>query len=162
MKTIVLTALFRIDNWDDSKDVPYRVAHGEHATFEGLIRKNPVDKEEIVVAGFTGNSIRSQHGGDISRQDLVENVKRADADLLFFSGDQVYDHTKHYEYWVKFCLDFAEILKDRPTVAIPDDHDAGQPKVFKKGTYAVEVDGKLLQGIKAEMLKDPKVIEVEL
>jgi hypothetical protein len=124
------TALFRIGNWDDSKDVPYRVAHGEKATFEGLIRRNPVDKEEIVVAGFTGNSVIEGHGGDISRRDLVENVRKADADLLFFSGDQVYNHTRHYEYWVKFCLDFADVLKDRPTVAIPDDHDVGQPNLW--------------------------------
>jgi hypothetical protein len=84
----------------------------------------------IVVAGFTGNSVAPDHGGDISRQDLVDNVKKVDADLLFFSGDQVYDHTHHYEYWVKFCLDFADILRDRPTVSIPDDHDVGQPNLW--------------------------------
>jgi hypothetical protein len=127
------TALFRVENWDDSRDVRYRVAHGRNAFFEGIIRRNPVDKEEIVVAGFTGNSVKGTHGGDISRQDLVDNVKKADADLLFFSGDQVYDHKKHYEYWLKFCLDFAEILKDRPTVAIPDDHDVGQPNLWGEG-----------------------------
>jgi len=139
------TALFRIENWDDTRDVLYRVAHGKTAFFEGLVRKNPVDKEEIVVAGFTGNSIRPGHGGDISRQDLVDNVKAVDADLLFFSGDQVYDHKKHYEYWVKFCLDFAEVMKDRPTVSIPDDHDAGQPNLWgqngKVSTAKSAVDG---------------------
>ena len=139
------TALFRIEGWDDTKDVPYRVRHGEKAVFEGLIRKNPVDKNEIVVAGFTGNSVKAGHGGDISRQDLVENVKKADADLLFFSGDQVYNHTHHYEYWIKFCRDFAEILKDRPTVSIPDDHDVGQPNLWGNGgtksTVAGAVDG---------------------
>lgn len=124
------TALFRVENWDDSKEIQYRVAHGKSATFEGTIRKNPIDKEVIVVAGFTGNSVNKGHGGDISRRDLVENVKKANADLLFFSGDQVYNHTKHYEYWLKFCLDFADILKDRPTVSIPDDHDAGQPNLW--------------------------------
>jgi len=124
------TALFRIENWDDTKDVRYRVRHGENATFEGLIRKNPVDKKEIVVAAFTGNSVNKGHGGDISRQDLVDNIKSADADLLFFSGDQVYNHRKHYEFWVKFCLDFADVLKDRPTVSIPDDHDVGQPNLW--------------------------------
>lgn len=139
------TALFRVEGWDDTKDVRYRVAHGEKAFFEGLIRKNPFDKEEIVVAGFTGNSISPEHGGDISRKDLVDNVKRANADLLFFSGDQVYNHTKHYEYWVKFCLDFADILKDRPTVSIPDDHDVGQPNLWgqngKKSTASGATDG---------------------
>jgi hypothetical protein len=127
------TALFRIENWDDTKDVQYRVAHGKDAYFEGTVRKNPIDKDVIVVAGFTGNSIKVRDGGDISRQDLVDNVKKADADLLFFSGDQVYDHKKHYEYWLKFCLDFADVMKDRPTVSIPDDHDVGQPNMWGEG-----------------------------
>ena len=70
------TALFRVENWDDSKDVPYRVAHGETAIFEGLIRKNPVDKDEIVVAAFTGNSINPGHGGDISRRTSSTTSRR--------------------------------------------------------------------------------------
>ena len=44
-----------------------RVAHGAEATYEGIIRRNPVDKDEIVVASFTGNSIHPGHGGDLSR-----------------------------------------------------------------------------------------------
>ena len=124
------TAPFRVESWDDTQSVPYRVLHGEEAAFEGLIRRNPIDKDEIVVAGFTGNSISPAHGGDISKQDLVENVKRIDADLLFFSGDQVYDHKKHYAAWLKFGRDFREIIKDRPTVTIPDDHDVGQANLW--------------------------------
>ncbi|MCA9181002.1 MAG: hypothetical protein KDA51_06095, partial [Planctomycetales bacterium] len=64
------TAPLRVENWDDTQAVKYRVLHGPAAKYEGLIRKNPLDKDEIVVAGFTGNSILSAHGGDISRQDL--------------------------------------------------------------------------------------------
>ncbi|NRB75742.1 MAG: hypothetical protein HRU46_15385 [Verrucomicrobiales bacterium] len=124
------TAPFRVENWDDSKEAKYRVRHGEEATYEGIIRKNPIDKEEIVVAGFTGNSIQPAHGGDISREDIIENVKKADVDVLFFSGDQVYDHHKHYAAWLKFGRDFGEIIKDRPTLCLPDDHDAGQPNLW--------------------------------
>ena len=75
------TAPFRVDNWDDSKEAKYRVAHGDEATYEGIIRKNPVDKDEILVAGFTGNSIHPTHGGDISRQDIIDNVKKAERTL---------------------------------------------------------------------------------
>lgn len=124
------TAPFRIPNWDDSKAYKYRVTHGSEATYEGTIRKNPEDKDEIIVAGFTGNSIRASHGGDISRQDLIDNVKKVDADVLFFSGDQVYDHFKHYAAWLKFGRDFGEIIKDRPTLCLPDDHDAGQANLW--------------------------------
>ena len=124
------TAPFRVDSWDDSKAYKYRVAHGADARYEGVIRKNPVDQDEIVVAAFTGNSIQPSHGGDISRQDIIENVQRIDADLLFFSGDQVYNHTKHYAAWLKFGREFGEIIKDRPTICLPDDHDAGQPNLW--------------------------------
>ena len=124
------TAPFRVENWDDSKTVTYRVVHGDKAAYEGTIRKNPIDKEELVVAAFTGNSIHPGHGGDISRQDIIDNVKKVDADILFFSGDQVYDHHRHLAAWLKFGRDFGEIIKDRPTVCLPDDHDAGQPNLW--------------------------------
>ena len=139
------TATFRVENWDDSADVQYRVAHGTTAFYSGRIRKNPVDKEEIVIAGFTGNSIRPAHGGDIARTDLLTNVKRIDADILFFSGDQVYSHTKHYAAWLKFGRDFGDIIRDRPTITIPDDHDVGQANLWgasgKKSNSGAGPDG---------------------
>ena len=124
------TAPFRVESWDDSRAHRYRVAHGADATYEGTIRKNPTDKEEIIVAGFTGNSIQPRHGGDISRQDIIDNINRVDADVLFFSGDQVYDHNRHYAAWLKFGRDFGQIIKDRPTLCLPDDHDVGQPNLW--------------------------------
>ncbi|MEM9157510.1 MAG: hypothetical protein AAGB46_00570 [Verrucomicrobiota bacterium] len=124
------TAPFRVENWDDSQAHKYRVAHGREATYAGIVRKNPIDKDEILVAGFTGNSIHPVHGGDISRQDIIDNVKKVDVDVLFFSGDQVYDHYKHLAAWLKFGRDFGDIIKDRPTICLPDDHDAGQPNLW--------------------------------
>ena len=124
------TAPFRVEDWDDTQTRKYRVLHGPEAKYQGIIRKNPIDKDEIVVAAFTGNSIQPSHGGDISRQDIIENVQRIDADVLFFSGDQVYNHTKHYAAWLKFGREFGEMMKDRPTICLPDDHDVGQPNLW--------------------------------
>lgn len=139
------TAPFRVEDWDDSRTSNYRVSHGTKATYEGTIRRNPVDKDEIIVAGFTGNSIQPGHGGDISRQDIIDNVNRIDADVLFFSGDQVYDHNRHYAAWLKFGRDFGAIIKDRPTICLPDDHDAGQPNLWgesgKISTLSGAADG---------------------
>ncbi|WP_372897095.1 hypothetical protein [Stieleria sp.] len=139
------TAPFRVENWDDTRASNYRVVHGAEAKYEGVIRKNPVDKDEIVVAGFTGNSIQPAHGGDISRQDLIDNVRKVDADVLFFSGDQVYDHNKHLAAWLKFGRDFGDIIKDRPTLCLPDDHDVGQPNLWgesgKISTLSGNADG---------------------
>ena len=38
------SALFRVENWDHSRDIPYRLRHGKEASFEGLIRKDPGEK----------------------------------------------------------------------------------------------------------------------
>ena len=127
------TATFRVADWDTSQDVAYRVRHGEEAVYAGTIRHDPVEKQKIVVAAFTGNSIYPDGGGDIPRTDLIENVKKIDPDLLFFSGDQVYDHHKHLAYWLKFGQDFGEVTRDRPTVTIPDDHDVGQSNLWGAG-----------------------------
>jgi len=139
------TAPLRVENWDDTQSQKYRVLHGAEAKYEGVVRRNPVDKDEIVVVGFTGNSIQPAHGGDISRQDLIDNVNRVDADVLFFSGDQVYDHNRHYAAWLKFGRDFGDIIKDRPTLCLPDDHDVGQPNLWgesgKVSTLSGAADG---------------------
>ena len=139
------TAPLRVDQWDDSKSHRYRVVHGTEATYEGTIRKNPTDKDEIVIAGFTGNSIHPVHGGDISRQDIIDNINKVDADILFFSGDQVYDHNRHYAAWLKFGRDFGSIMRDRPTLTLPDDHDVGQPNLWgesgKISTLSGAADG---------------------
>ncbi len=127
------TAPFRVEDWDMTREVPYRVRHGESAVYEGIIRNNPVDKDEIVVAAFTGNSIYPGHGGDIPKTDIVENLKRIKPDLLFFSGDQVYDHNRHYAYWLKFGRDFGAVVRNTPTVTIPDDHDVGHGNLWGAG-----------------------------
>ncbi len=122
-------ALFRVENWDATRDYDYRVAHGDSASYTGLIRRDPVDKEEIVVAAFTGNSNKDRG----PRTDLIENIKRQDPDLLFFSGDQVYDHHEHFASWLLFGRQFGEITRDRPTVVIPDDHDVGVRNLWGAG-----------------------------
>ncbi len=121
------TANFRVEEWDSSRDYHYRIlAAGEKAKYEGLIRKDPLDKEEIVVAGFTGNGNHDRR----LKPDIIKNIKAQDPDLLFFSGDQSYDHEQHLQAWLLFGQQFGEIIKDRPTICIPDDHDIGQGNVW--------------------------------
>ena len=130
--------LFRVEKWDDSKNYNYRVvALDGVATYDGKIRKNPVDKDEIVVAAFTGNSNRDRS----MRTDIIKNIKFQDPDLLFFSGDQSYDHRQHLAAWLLFGEQFGEIIKDRPTVAIPDDHDVGQPNLWGENGKVSTIGG---------------------
>ncbi|MCB0629922.1 MAG: hypothetical protein R2824_31915 [Saprospiraceae bacterium] len=135
------SALFRVESWDNTRDVPYRLRHGESASFEGLIRKDPKDKEDIVIAAFSCNSNRDRGG----RPNYVRNVNFQDPDLLFFAGDQSYDHTEHTAAWLKFGLQFRDIFRNRPCITIPDDHDIGQGNLWgesgKKASTTAGSDG---------------------
>ncbi|MEM7392438.1 MAG: metallophosphoesterase family protein, partial [Verrucomicrobiota bacterium] len=64
------------------------------------------------------------------RPRIVKNLKAQNPDLLFFAGDQTYHHTQHTAGWIQFGLQFRELMKDRPTVTIPDDHDVGQANIW--------------------------------
>lgn len=120
------SAHFRIERWDNRRDVPYRVRHGDAAVFEGLIRKDPVDKDVIVVGNLSCNSSRTPG----ERPRILENLLLQNPDVLFFAGDQTYHHTQHTAGWLQFGMQFREILKDRPVITIPDDHDVGQANIW--------------------------------
>ena len=128
------SALFRVENWDASQDVSYRLRHGEQAMFEGLIRRDPVNKEEIVLAALSCNSNKDRG----MRENYVRNINQQDPDLVFFAGDQSYDHQQHTAAWLKFGLQFREVFRNRPAVSIPDDHDIGQGNLWGEGGKKAE------------------------
>ncbi|REJ76808.1 MAG: hypothetical protein DWQ29_15550 [Planctomycetota bacterium] len=155
------TALFRDDAWDASIEDNYRVVYpsgdDEAAHYHGTIRRDPIDKEKIVVAGFTGNH-NNAHGFAREGYNFVQNIwfphadiTRAVAahkpDLLFFSGDQVYEGDSptfadtnpaniklDYLYkWYLWCWAYRDLTKDIPTICIPDDHDIYQGNIWGQG-----------------------------
>jgi hypothetical protein len=123
------SAHFRLESWDNTRDMPYRVRHGDAAMFEGLIRKDPRDKEEIVVASLSCDSNADR--GD--RREIVEKLLQQNPDLLFFAGDQSYDHREHTAAWLLWGHRLRDVLRDRPVVTIPDDHDIGQGNIWGEG-----------------------------
>ena len=132
------SALFRIPDWDTTTDTPYRIRHGEHATYEGVVRRDPTDKSEIVVATLSCNSSNDRG----LRPNYVRNINHQDPDLVFFAGDQSYYHRQHTAAWLKFGLQFRDVFRDRPCVTIPDDHDIGQPNLWgESGKLSVRKDG---------------------
>lgn len=120
------SAHFRIEDWDNTKDVAYRVRHGDNAQLEGLIRRDPIDKDVIVVGNLSCNSSKTPG----PRPRMIENLKLLDPDLLFFAGDQSYHHSQHTYGWLEFGMQFRDLLKDRPVITIPDDHDIGQANLW--------------------------------
>jgi len=144
------TIHFDITDWDDTQDHLYRLllfSQETDYTWEGTIRRDPIDKSEIVVAGFTGNNhslgtIEGYYDFNRNRiwfphEDLVGAVRLHDPDLLFFSGDQIYEGrptpadlsgepSSYLDYlykWYIWCWAYRDLLRDIPTVTIPDDHD---------------------------------------
>ncbi len=153
------TATFRVEDWDDTEDIPYRLVFdsstGSGRTrsvdFEGLIRADPRDKPEIVVAGFTGNNDLG-----FPNNDLVANVLKHRPDFLFFSGDQIYEAVGGYgiqtepldkavlDYlrkWYLYGWAYGNLLRDRPTVAIPDDHDVYHGNLWGASGKAAALEG---------------------
>ncbi|MDX2245290.1 MAG: alkaline phosphatase D family protein [Bacteroidia bacterium] len=153
------TATFRVDEWTSEADIPYRLRYqmftgnGTKTPYfhEGLIRKDPVDKEMLVVAGFTGNNDLG-----FPNKDLTLNVLRHNPDLLFFSGDQIYEGVGGYgvqrfpvekatlDYlrkWYIFGWTYREMLKDRPSISIPDDHDVYHGNIWGEGGKATGEEG---------------------
>ncbi len=135
------TATFRMEDWKETSDVKYKVSYDlaigkdkkKTYFFKGTSRHEPNDKDEIVVAGFTGNNDLG-----FPNSKLVEAVKFHNPDLLFFSGDQIYEGVGGYDVqrtpiekatidylrkWYMFGWAYKDILKNRPSVAITDDHD---------------------------------------
>ena len=131
------SAHFRID-WNNQVDRTYRLRHGARAIFEGRIRKDPIDKSVIVVGNLSCNSSRTPG----ARPRIVESLRKLDPDLLFFAGDQSYHHTQHTYGWLEFGMQFRDVLKDRPVVTIPDDHDVGQANIWgENGKQATNPQG---------------------
>ncbi|WP_299605336.1 alkaline phosphatase D family protein [uncultured Aquimarina sp.] len=135
------SATFRINNWSYKENISYRILHSTEARYEGIIRRDPTDKDEITLAALSCNSNKDR--GD--RDNYIRNINFQDPDLVFFAGDQSYDHQEHTAAWLKFGLQFREVFRTRPCITIPDDHDIGQGNLWgeygKKATTMAGDDG---------------------
>lgn len=151
MDPIAFTATFRVPKWDDSRDVPYRLVYtltdkagGKRLVhYGGTVRRDPVHKSTLVVAAFTGNA---DYG--FPNREVVRNLRAQDPDLMFFSGDQIYEYVGGYPLirtppdraclnylrkWYLVGLAFGDLMRDRPAVCIPDDHDVYQGNIWGNG-----------------------------
>jgi len=164
------TAPFKIRNWDSNLDIEYRVAYTlknaksmlEEYFYEGTIRHDPLEKEEMVVAAFTGNHNVSKPGVEggtfpwsnavwFPHLDIVQHVTAQNPDFLFFSGDQVYEGASptaadlsfpylDYLYkWYLWCWAFRDLTRNIPSAVIPDDHDVFHGNVWGAEGKATDV-----------------------
>lgn len=142
-------ATFRADGWDASQDVPYRLVYPHavndgiaHDHYTGVFRREPLNKETLVVAGF---SCATDAG--FPHTHVARGAASHDPDVLAFTGDQLYEPSGGYgvqrhrqdvelstlDYLRKWYLHgwaFSDLMRDRPTICIIDDHDVFQGNIW--------------------------------
>ena len=147
------TAQFRIDGWEDDRSVEYRVVYGDDH-WAGTIRRNPTDQSVLRMAVAS-----CMHDFAFPNQYIAQNMLAQDPDVVFFAGDQIYESVAGHrfmvaataedvpratldylpKYWL-FGWSFRELLKDRPSVIIPDDHDIYHGNIWGRGGERLSPD----------------------
>lgn len=155
VERLTATALFEIEPWPRYTKQHFKVACGDSA-WEGTFRAEP--KDGLKLAALSCHK-------DIGwpwKEAIAELISH-DPDLVFFSGDQIYENDygspmlraltaeevprgmKNYlEKYRKFGEAFRELMRDRPTIMITDDHDVFANDLWGKG--GLRMNGKRTTG----------------
>ena len=144
------TAKFRIANWDEKNETPYKLVYtqkntdgtGSPGEWSGSIKANPIGRPLRLAA------LTCQNHYGFPYEPVAQNVIKLDPDMLYFSGDQIYESHGGYglirdpagpailNYLRKFYMfgwSFRHALKNAPTVCLPDDHDVFQGNIWGEG-----------------------------
>ncbi|MGL6312776.1 alkaline phosphatase D family protein [Vibrio sp. WXL103] len=148
-------ATFEINSWDATKEVEYKVVYQEKHKdgsvtkdeWPGIIKAEPKGRP-LKMAAFT-----CQNYYAYPYEPLVKNVQRSNPDILFFSGDQLYESHGGFGlvrspedksilcYLRKYYLfgwAFRDAMSIAPTICIPDDHDVLQGNFWGEGGVPME------------------------
>ena len=138
-------ATFRVPSWDTTQDRAYRVLYAmpdwsgtlKQYTYSGTIRKDPVDKQEVVVGLLT-----CIWDFGFPHNDFIKNLSHHKPEILFWTGDQIYEpvggfgviesrapdliQPAMYDFlrkWFIFGWAVRDITREIPSVCMTDDHD---------------------------------------
>ncbi len=143
-------ATFRVPNWDAKKAMPYKLVYREKHKdgtetpneWTGTIKANP-EGRPLRMAALT-----CQNDYGFPYAPVAENLVKLDPDLVFFSGDQIYENHGGFglirepaelailNYLRKFYQHgwaFREVMRHAPTLCLPDDHDVFQGNIWGEG-----------------------------
>ena len=149
--------VFTIPEWNSEFSTDYRIVYDmkdKNGTatpcyYSGTIRKEP-KTDKVKVAGLT-----CQYWLAYPYRPVLENLAERDPDLLFFSGDQIYEGnggygierehpqkavTNYLGKWYMFGWAFGDMMKDRPTICIPDDHEVYQGNLWGEGGETIALE----------------------
>lgn len=157
IESLTATALFEIRSWPRHQKKFFRVTHGE-SSYDGLFRAEPKEGSVLKLAGL---SCHKDIGWPWA--EAIDELIHHDPDLLFFSGDQIYENdynspmfraqtkqevakgmANYLEKFRKFGEAFGDLMRDRPTIMITDDHDVFANDLWGRG--GIRMKGKRTTG----------------
>ena len=151
------TARFTVDQWRSDQEKRYQIRfrwRGKNHVWSGVVRRQP-DSKTFKLACFS-----CDNGYLFPIPAMVNQVKQQNPDMVFFAGDQIYEsyggfgvarggesETAMLDYlrkYYQFGWTWREILRDRPSVILPDDHDVFQGNIWGHGgrKLPAEANGK--------------------
>ncbi len=142
--------LFRVEGWDAKRDVPYRLAYTlrhrggstEHF-WTGTVRHDPVERDELTVGDISCNIHTI-----FPNVPYVRSMAQLNPDLLAFVGDQFYESCggfgtqrsphapavlDYLRKWYFHGWTWRDLMRDRPSISLPDDHDVYQGNLWGEG-----------------------------
>ncbi len=142
---------FRVAGWETTRDVPYRLAYtlrdarggGTEHFWAGTVRHDPVERDELSVADISCNIHTI-----FPNVPYVRSMAQLNPDLLAFVGDQFYENCggfgtqrsphapaalDYLRKWYFHGWTWRELMRDRPSISLPDDHDVYQGNLWGEG-----------------------------
>ncbi|MER2490754.1 alkaline phosphatase D family protein [Catenovulum sediminis] len=143
-------ATFKIPNWDQTSETEFRVVYkeqhidGTHTPdiWQGVIKAEPKGRA-LKMAALT-----CQNDYSFPYAPVAENVQKLNPDIVFFSGDQIYESHggfgiirtpfepaihNYLRKFYQFGWAFGEVMRNQPTLVLPDDHDVLQGNLWGEG-----------------------------
>lgn len=153
-------AEFHMNSLDTSKAHPYTIKWGNNV-YKGTIPAEPTNKKDLTVAALSCNDATG-----FPHNQLVQNVKSQNPDVIAFMGDQIYepiggyslifgDNNTEYDdrtficYLRKYAMhgwSWRELLRDTPAFALPDDHDMFHGNIWGEGGKLADRSGGIYAG----------------
>lgn len=153
IKRLTATALFEIQPWPSQSRKLFRVTCGR-SNWEGVFRAEPGQGSKLKMAGL---SCHKEIGWPWT--EAIDEVISHNPDIVFFSGDQIYENDygspmfraltaeevpkgmfNYLEKYRKFGEAFGELMRDRPTIMITDDHDVFANDLWGRGGVRMKGD----------------------
>lgn len=126
----------------------------------GTIRAEPDGDRPVVIASlncqksWTGVRRWDEAGVWYPHREISDALLARDPDVVVFTGDQIYEgdvsgaqrrpaadaRLDYLDKWYRFCVSFRDVLADRPSIVIPDDHDVYHGNIWGDGGRAAQAD----------------------